>query len=68
MVHCSTQGRACYILRNEAIMDVNMSEAARLIVGLRKAGWSDTAINNLILYLETGNSEYLPKDQKEVIE
>lgn len=44
---------------------MNMSETSRLILGLRAAGWDDTSINNLILWIETGNEIYKPKDVKE---
>ena len=39
---------------------VNMSEAARIILGLRAAGWSAEDINNFILYIETGEEKYMP--------
>lgn len=45
--------------------DMNMSETARMILGLRAAGWSDTDINNFILYIETGDESYKPKNIKE---
>ena len=35
-------------------MNVNMSETARLILGLRNAGWDEKDINDFILYIETG--------------
>lgn len=34
--------------------NMNHSENARLILALRARGWSDTEINNLVLYMETG--------------
>ncbi len=33
---------------------MNMSEAARIILGLRAAGWDEKSINDFILYVETG--------------
>ena len=43
--------------------DMNMSEAARLIIGLRAAGWDEKSINDFILYLETGADQYKPKEK-----
>lgn len=45
--------------------NMNMPETSRLILGLRAAGWDDTKINNFILWIETGNEEYLPKPDSE---
>ena len=39
-----------------------MQECSRFIIGLRDAGWSDTQINDFILYIETGDNQYKPKD------
>ena len=47
------------------MIEMNMSETARMILGLRAAGWSDTDINNFILYIETGDERYKPKNIKE---
>ena len=43
---------------------MNMSETARLILGLRAKGMSDTEITNLILFVETGEEQYKPKKEK----
>lgn len=43
--------------------DMNMSEAARLIIGLRAAGWDEKSINDFILYIETGEDQYKPKEK-----
>jgi len=40
---------------------MNMTENARLILGLRALGISDTEIANFILYVETGEDQYKPK-------
>ena len=40
--------------------DMNMQEAARMILGLRAAGWSEEKINNFILFIETGEEHYKP--------
>lgn len=39
---------------------MSMKEVARLILGLRAAGWSEKAINDFILYMETGEEQYKP--------
>lgn len=39
---------------------MNMQETSRLILALRAKGWDDTSINDLILYLETGDERYKP--------
>jgi len=40
-----------------------MAEVARLLLGLRAAGWSETKINDFILYIETGEEQYMPKPE-----
>ncbi|MBS6721578.1 MAG: hypothetical protein KH268_01010 [Clostridiales bacterium] len=47
--------------------DMNMTEVARLLVGLRAAGWTEKEINDFILYIETGEEQYKPgkKEMKE---
>ena len=44
---------------------MNMSEAARLILGLREAGWDEKDINDFILYIETGDEKDRPKRKAE---
>ena len=44
---------------------MNMSEAARLILGLREAGQDEKDINDFILYIETGDEKYRPKRKAE---
>ena len=41
---------------------MNMTEVARMILGLRAAGWSEEKINNFLLWIETGEEQYKPKD------
>jgi len=41
---------------------MNMSETARIIIGLRSKGWSDTEIADFILWVETGDTQYQPKE------
>ena len=40
---------------------MNMTEVARMILGLRSAGWSEERINNFLLWIETGEEQYKPK-------
>ena len=43
--------------------NMNMQEAARIILGLRAAGWGEKEINDFILYIETGDERYKPKEK-----
>lgn len=43
---------------------MTMAEASRVILGLRAAGWSEKAINDFILWIETGDERYKPAEQK----
>ena len=43
---------------------MNMAESSRLIIGLRARGWNDTDITDLILWIETGDPQYCPKEEK----
>ena len=42
---------------------MTMSEASRVILGLRAAGWSERDINDFILWIETGEEQYKPKNK-----
>lgn len=42
---------------------MTMSEASRLILGLRAAGWDDKSIADFILWIETGDEQYKPSKQ-----
>ena len=44
---------------------MNMGEAARLILGLRAAGWDAERINDFILWIETGEDQYKPKNDEQ---
>lgn len=48
--------------------EMNMQENARLVLGLRAAGWSEKKINDFILYIETGEDQYKPEPDKEKAE
>lgn len=41
-----------------------MQENARLILGLRAAGWDEKKINDFILFIESGDEQYKPKPQE----
>lgn len=41
---------------------MTMQEASRIILGLRAAGWDEKRINDFILWIETGDEKYKPKD------
>lgn len=45
--------------------DMNMTENARLVLGLRAAGWSEKKINDFILYIETGEEQYKPEPDEQ---
>jgi hypothetical protein len=49
-------------LKGAAIM--TMSEASRVILGLRAAGWGEKEINDFILWVETGDEQYKPKAEQ----
>lgn len=40
---------------------MNMQETARLILGLRSAGWSEQKINDFLLFIESGEEQYKPQ-------
>lgn len=40
-----------------------MGEASRMILGLRSAGWDEKKINDFILWVETGEEQYRPKEE-----
>lgn len=44
---------------------MNMQEVARLLLGLRAAGWSEKKINDFMLYIESGDEHYMPKPPEE---
>ena len=45
---------------------MNMQENARLILGLRAKGWTDTEIADFLLYIASGDEQYKPTpNQKE---
>lgn len=39
---------------------MNMQEMARFVLGLRAAGWDEKAINDFVLFIETGEEQYKP--------
>lgn len=40
---------------------MNMTETTRFILGLRNAGWTEKQINDFIIYIESGQEEYMPQ-------
>lgn len=44
---------------------MNMTEVARLLLGLRAAGWSEKEINDFVLYITSGEEQYKPKPRVE---
>lgn len=42
---------------------MSMQETSRFIMGLRAAGWDEKRINDFILYIESGDEQYKPKEQ-----
>lgn len=45
--------------------DMSMTEAARLLLGLRADGWDEKKINDFLLYIETGEEQYKPGRETE---
>lgn len=43
---------------------MNQNEHANVIIGLRELGWSDEKINDFMLYVETGDKNYLNQAKK----
>ncbi len=41
--------------------EMSNRENARLILVLRARGWTDTEINDLVLYMETGEEQWFNK-------
>ena len=39
---------------------MNMQEVYRFIDGLRRRGWTDTQINNFLMYIESGIEKETP--------
>ncbi len=44
---------------------MTMQEMARLILGLKAVGLTAEEINNLMLYIESGDEKYLPRKKSE---
>lgn len=43
---------------------MTMQESARVMIGLRAKGWTDTEIVDFILWVETGDEQYKPKAEQ----
>lgn len=48
-------------LTERIVIRMNMTEVARLLLGLRAAGWTEKEINDFVLYIESGEEQYKPK-------
>ena len=46
--------------KGDHMEEMQMTDVARLIEGLRAAGWSEKKINDFLLFIETGKEEYKP--------
>lgn len=42
------------------MQEMTMTEIARLIEGLRAAGWPEKKINDFLLFIESGNEQFKP--------
>ena len=60
IVKAQQQATQCQTQQKEE-HKMTMTEASRLILGLRAAGWDDKAIADFILWIETGEEQYKPK-------
>lgn len=49
----------------KVVLKMNLTENARLLLGLRAAGWSEKEINDFVLYIESGDEQYKPKPHGE---
>lgn len=44
---------------------MRITEVARLLSGLRTAGWTEKEINDFVLYIESGEEQYKPKPRNQ---
>lgn len=49
----------------ERIVINNMTEVARLLLGLRSARWTEKEINDFVLYIESGEGQYKLKPRED---
>lgn len=54
-----------HIKEMKEMQGMNMTEVARLLLGLRAVGWSEKEINDFVLYIESGEEQYKPKKRDE---
>ena len=45
----------------EVTEEINIIENSRFILGLRNAGWTEKQINDFMLYIESGQEQYMPQ-------
>ena len=44
--------------------EMNNKENSRMIMALRERGWTDTEINDLVLYMDTGEQQWFDRVTK----
>ncbi len=44
---------------------MSMAEMSRFLLGLKAAGWTEKEINDFVLYIATGEDQYMPKQKPE---
>ena len=44
--------------------EMTSKDTTRIIIGLREKGWTDTEINNFLLWIDSGDRKYLEKDEE----
>lgn len=56
-------GTSAKSAKGGVFMTQDMKEVARFILGLRSAGWTEKQINDFMLYIESGEEQYMPKHE-----
>lgn len=49
----------------EESREVTMQEITRIIIGLRADGWDEKKINDFMIYIGSGDEQYMPKKKEE---
>ena len=52
-------------MRQKGLIKMTQTGNSRMILGLRDKGWTDTEIVDFLIWVETGDSKYEPKDESE---
>ena len=53
------------IIKKKGVGKMTQTENTRMAIGLRKKGWTDTEIVDFMIWVESGDSKYEPKDENE---